>query len=282
MDAAGTTAPPPGEGIRLRVGCQFSYENGAPTPAVIQVAPRRDGACTVLEERWEITPEARLEPFTDLYGNQSQRTTLGEGAVSLRFDALVEVPGVADGVGEEAQPERVEELPAHVLHFLLASRYCVSDELMSTAWELFGASPPGWARAQAVCDWVHANLAFQYGSSDVLTTARQAYERRRGVCRDFAHLFIAFCRALTIPARYVFGYLPDILVDPPPEPMDFCAWTEVYLGGRWWTFDPRNNRPRVGRVVIGRGRDAVDVAMLTTWGPARFRDLVVWAEEDGS
>jgi transglutaminase-like putative cysteine protease len=276
---AADAASPRDDGIRLRVGCRFAYENGAPTPAVIQVAPRRDQACTVLEERWEIAPEARLEPFTDLYGNQNQRTTLGEGTVSLRFDALVEVPGTADDVGEEAGQQGVDRLPPHLLHFLLASRYCVSDELMSTAWDLFGATPPGWARAQAVCDWVHANLAFQYGSSDVLTTARQAYERRRGVCRDFAHLFITFCRALAIPARYVFGYLPDILVDPPYEPMDFAAWAEVYLGGRWWTFDPRNNRRRMGRVVIGRGRDALDVAMLTTWGPAHFRDLEVWAEE---
>ena len=126
---------------------------------------------------------------------------------------------------------------------------------------------------------MHESLRFRYGSSDRLTTASDAYDCREGVCRDFAHLFIAFCRAMNVPARYVFGYLPDLFVEPPGHPMDFCAWAEVYLGGRWWTFDPRNNQRRVGRVVIGRGRDAVDVAMVTTWGPAEFRAMEVTAEE---
>ncbi len=233
----------------------------------------------MLTERWEITPEASLEPFTDLYGNQCRRATLCAGPVRLRYDALVAVPAARDDAGLDAPQHPVEELPPEQLHFLLPSRYCLSDELMSTAWELFGTTAPGWSRAQAISDWVHSNLAFEYGSSDQLTTARHAFERRRGVCRDFAHLFVAFCRAMNLPARYVFGYLPDIQVEPPDEPMDFCAWAEVYLGDRWWTFDPRNNERRVGRVVIGRGRDALDVAMVTTWGAAELRELVVWAEE---
>ncbi len=265
--------------IRLRVGCQFSYENAAATPAVIQVAPRRGEACEVLRERWEVTPESPLDPFTDLYGNQSQRTTLCPGPIRLRYDALVDAPADRDEVGLDAPQHLIQDLPAEHLHFLLASRYCLSDELMTVAWELFGDTAPGWPRAQAISDWVHANLAFEYGSSDPLTTARHVFERRRGVCRDFAHLFITFCRATNIPARYVFGYLPDIQVEPPDEPMDFCAWAEVYLGDRWWTFDPRNNQRRVGRVVIGRGRDALDVAMLTTWGAADLREMVVWADE---
>ena len=264
--------------LRLRVGCEFTYDVSAPSPAVIQVVPRRGETARVVEESWELEPEAAIDVFEDLYGNQNRRTVLGEGPARLRYDALVEVPYLEDEVDEDAVQHPVEDLPGELFHFLLPSRYCVSDDLMVTAWELFGDTPAGWARAQAICDWVHSNLAFQYGASNQLTTARDAFEKRRGVCRDFAHLFVTFCRAMNIPTRYVFGYLPDIEVQPQDHPMDFCAWSECYLGGRWWTFDPRNNRRRIGRVVIGRGRDALDVAMMTTWGPARFRTLQVWAE----
>jgi transglutaminase-like putative cysteine protease len=265
--------------IRLRVGCEFTYEVAAPSPATIQVAPRPGEVARVLEDIWELSPEATMDVVQDLYGNQIRRTVLGEGTARLRYDALVEVPAAADGVGESAVQHRIEELDGEQLHFLLPSRYCLSDELMSTAWELFGETEPGWARAQAISDWVHSNLEFQYGSSDPLTTAMDAFDQRRGVCRDFAQLFVSFCRAMNIPTRYVFGYLPDIGVPPPDHPMDFCAWSECYLGGRWWTFDPRNNQRRVGRVVIGRGRDALDAAMMTTWGPASFRALTVWADQ---
>jgi transglutaminase-like putative cysteine protease len=149
---------------------------------------------------------------------------------------------------------------------------------MGTAWELFGHTDLGWRRVQAICDWVHENITFQYGASNPLTTAVDVFKSRKGVCRDFAHLAVTFCRAMNIPARYVFGYLPDLYVPLPPEPMDFAAWMEVWLGDRWWTFDPRNNTRRVGRVLIGRGRDALDVAMLTTFGPAEFRSMTVWAD----
>jgi transglutaminase-like putative cysteine protease len=172
----------------------------------------------------------------------------------------------------------VEQLPGQLLHFTLPSRYCLSDELMSMAWELFGQTPPGGARVQAICDWVHDNIKFKYGTSNPLTTVVDVYNNRIGVCRDFAHLAISFCRAMNIPARYVFGYLPDLYVPLDPNPMDFAAWMEVYLGDRWWTFDPRNNVRRVGRVLIGRGRDALDVAMLTTFGPATLRSMTVWAD----
>jgi transglutaminase-like putative cysteine protease len=165
------------------------------------------------------------------------------------------------------------------LLFTLPSRYCLSDELSDTAWDLFGNTWPGWERVQAVCDWVHQNVRFQYGTSTPRTTAVDVYEKRVGVCRDFAHLALTFCRAMNIPARYTFGYLPDIGVPPPDEPMDFCAWFEAYLGGRWLTFDPRNNTRRVGRVVIGRGRDALDVAMVTTYGSHTLQSMVVWADE---
>jgi transglutaminase-like putative cysteine protease len=265
--------------LRLRVGCEFEYDVAAPSPALVQVAPRVDGSCRVLEEAWERSADAQMESCVDLYGNPVRRMSLEAGRARLRYDAVVEVDAAADEVDLGAVQHRVEDLPFEVVHFLLASRYCLSDDQMQAAWALFGSAEPGWALAQAMCDWVHENIQFAYGSSDSTTTSKDVLERRRGVCRDFAHLFIALCRAMSLPARYVFGYLPDILVEPLDEPMDFCAWSEIYLGHRWWTFDPRNNQRRVGRVVIGRGRDATDAAMVTIWGPATFRELTVWADQ---
>ena len=265
--------------LRLRVGCTFAYDLAGPCSALIQVAVQRTDIIGLLREVWEIEPPAGLTPLSDLYGNTVQRVVMPTGPLRLSYDATVEVRGRFDEVDTGSPQHPIEDLPAEALHYLLASRYCESDALMSTAWELFGDTGAGWARAQAICDWVHDNVEFRYMSSDPLATARTVFDRRRGVCRDFAHLFITFCRATNLPARYVFGYMPDLFVEPSPDPMDFCAWAEVYLGDRWWTFDPRNNQRRAGRVVVGRGRDAVDVAMLTTWGPAEFKSLEVWADE---
>jgi transglutaminase-like putative cysteine protease len=267
------------QSIRVRVGCEFTYQVSAPSPAAIQVSARPGEVARVLQDGWELAPDAGLQVVQDPYGNRIRRTVLGEGDVRFRYDALVEVPATPDEVGEDAVQHPVQELDGEQLHFLLPSRYCLSDELMGTAWELFGSTEPGWSRAQAISDWVHDNLEFQYGSSNQLTTAKDALEQRKGVCRDFAHLFVTFCRAMNIPTRYAFGYLPDIGVPPPGHPMDFCAWSECYLGHRWWTFDARNNQRRVGRVLIGRGRDALDAAMITTWGPASFRGMTVWADQ---
>ncbi len=245
---------------------------------MIQVAARRGEVARVFEETWALEPEAEISAFNDVYGNLNRSAVLGQGLARLRYDAQVQVPDVEDEVAEDARQSPIEALPGEVAHFLLPSRYCLSDALMGDAWAMFGATPPGWTLAQAISDWVNGHLAFRYGASDRLTTAVDAYQRKEGVCRDFTHLFIAFCRAMNIPARYVFGYLPDLYVEPPDHAMDFAAWAEVYLGDRWWTFDPRNNRRRVGRVVIGRGRDAADVSMVTTWGPAAFKSLEVWAD----
>jgi transglutaminase-like putative cysteine protease len=250
-----------------------------PVPALVQVAARRGEPVHVLNETWELEPAAAMDELSDLYGNAIHRTTLGPGTARVRYDTTVEVPARPDEERPGARQHAIEMLPAEALHYLLASRYCESDELAETARELFGGGPAGWPLAQAICTWVHENVRFQYGSSEPTTSASDVCARREGVCRDFAHLFIAFCRARNIPARYVFGYLPDLFVEPSPDPMDFCAWAEVYLDDRWWTFDPRNNRRRVGRVVVGRGRDAVDVAMMTTWGAAELTGLEVWAEE---
>jgi transglutaminase-like putative cysteine protease len=266
--------------IRLRVGCEFTFDVAQPSPALIQVAPRLGEASRVLDETWQLSPPADLTSFVDVYGNHNRRAMLGRGKSRLRYDAAVEVPDQPDASDEGAAQVPVESLPGGVMHFLLASRYCLSDVLMQPAWDLFGNTSPGWERARAICNWVHGHLTFRHGSSDQQTTSKDAFDRGEGVCRDFAHLFISLCRAMNIPARYVFGYLPDLYVDPPYELMDFAAWSEVYLGRRWWTLDPRNNQPRVGRVLIGRGRDAADVSMITTWGPATIQGLEVWADRE--
>lgn len=265
--------------MHIRVGCEFRYEATWPTPTVMLVQPLPDGAHRGLHEEWQTTPDLALRAYTDIYGNVCQRFVLPAGENIIRYDATVEVVDTYDEIGLSAQQHPVEELPDDVLLYTLPSRFCLSDVLSDTAWQLFGQMPEGWTRVQAICDWVHDNIRFQYGTSTPLTTATDIFERRVGVCRDFTHLAVTFCRALNIPTRYVFGYLPDIGVPPPDDPMDFCAWMEVYLGGRWWTFDPRNNQRRVGRVLIGRGRDALDVAMVTTYGSPRLQQMTVWADE---
>jgi transglutaminase-like putative cysteine protease len=265
--------------MRIRVGCQFDYLSPGPTAAVWQVRPRPNDVQQMVSEMWSATPATPSTFYFDAYGNLCDRMALPEGASVVRYDAVFEVPGQFDDADKGAREIPVVELPDEAMVFLLPSRFCLSDVLYDTAWNLFGAVEPGWARVQAVSDWVHDNIRFEAGSSSPVTSAVTVFETRTGVCRDFAHLGVTFCRSLNIPARYVFGYLPDIAVPPPDEPMDFCAWMEVYLDGRWWTFDPRNNVPRVGRVLIGRGRDALDVAMVTTYGAAVLRTMEVWADE---
>jgi len=264
--------------ISLRVGCEFRYEVTGPSPAIVQVRPRSDANHRLLSETWATEPRLAIDEYDDVYGNPVKRVVMQPGDLVLRYDAFCEVPDAVDPDAAGAGQVAVEDLPGELLHFLLPSRYCLSDELMGTAWELFGNTEPGFARVQAVCDWVHDNVRFEYGTSNPRTTAVDVFRDRVGVCRDLTHLGVSFCRALNVPARYVFGYLPDIEVPPNPAPMDFAAWMEVWLGDRWWTFDPRNNQRRKGRVLIGRGRDALDVAMLTTYGAATFRALTVWAD----
>jgi len=233
----------------------------------------------MISESWGGSPPLHWRSYLDAYGNLCDRLTLPTGATTLRYDALVEVPAIFDEVDKEAGQVPVEVLPDDALVFLLPSRFCISDLLSEKAWELFGSTPPGWSRVQAVSDWVHENITYAVGASNPSTTALDVWETRRGVCRDFAHLGVTLCRALNIPARYVAGYIPDIAVPAPEEPMDFCSWFEVYLDGRWWTVDPRNNVPRMGRVGIGRGRDALDVAMVTTYGAPNLVRMTVWADE---
>jgi transglutaminase-like putative cysteine protease len=262
----------------VHVGCEFVYVAEVPTPSVFQVQPRPESPVAVVRAETSIDPAAPVRSYVDLYGNPCQRLVIPAGRSVFRYDATVAVPDAAEPVDRTAPELAPDELPDETLLFTLPSRFCLPDMLGDEAWNRFGSLPRGYDRVQAICDHVHGYLQFRYGSSGPWTTAADVNASGFGVCRDFTHLAISFCRALNIPARYVFGYIPEIDV-PNREIMDFAAWMEVWLGDRWWTFDPRNNRTRIGRVVIGRGRDASDVAMATTFGAPYLESMTVWADE---
>jgi transglutaminase-like putative cysteine protease len=264
---------------RLAVGCEFAYEADIATPAIFQVQVGESTGIHLRSESWSSTPEMSLRSYADLYGNPCTRVVLPMGWSTFRYEADVDVPDSTEDADETAREVTPEDLPDETLIYTLPSRYCLPDVLGDEAWALFGSRPPGYQRVQAICDHVNGHLTFRYGSSTAQSTAADVNSSRLGVCRDFTHLAISFCRALNIPARYVFGYLPDMDVPFDPAPMDFAAWMEVWLGDRWWTFDPRNNVRRKGRVLIGRGRDASDVAMATTFGGPRLDSMTVRAVE---
>ncbi|TWP48045.1 transglutaminase family protein [Lentzea tibetensis] len=262
------------------MGCSFTYLAEVPTATVFQVRPVEGQHLEMTCERLVFEPDVPMRHYLDLYGNPCTRVVLPAGPSTMHYSAMADVPDRAEDVDDEAPEIVPADLPDDVLLYTLASRYCLSDVLGDEAWSRFGSHPPGYRRVQHICQYVHDYLRFSYGGSTALSTSADVNASGIGVCRDFAHLAISFCRALNIPARYVFGYLPDLDVPPDGAPMDFAAWMEVWLGDRWWTFDPRNNTPRKGRVVIGRGRDAADVAMATTYGGPRLESMVVHAEED--
>jgi len=264
---------------RLTIGCDFTYEAAIPTPTIFQVQPIAAPDVTLLSEAWSATPDMNLRSYVDLYGNPCTRVVLPVGSSSFRYTAEVEVPDAPEDVDPAAREIPPDQLPDATLVYTLPSRYCLPDVLGTEAWTLFGDVAPGHNRVQAICDHVNSHLTFAYGSSTAWSTAADVNGTRLGVCRDFTHLAISFCRALNIPARYVFGYLPDLDAPPSHAVMDFAAWMEVWLEDRWWTFDPRNNTVRKGRVVIGRGRDAADVAMATTFGGPWLRQMTVHAAE---
>ena len=267
--------------VKLRVGCQFEYQGSDPTATAWQVRPRPDGRHDVIWESWTTTPQVACRSYLDSYGNRCDRLTMPAGLTTVRYEAVVETPDGVDERDETAREIPVDDLPDDTLIYLLPSRYCWPDVLGDQAWQLFADAEPGWARVQAVSDWTHRNIRYSGECSSPLTTAADVLSAGAGVCRDYAHVGVSFCRALNIPARYMAGYLPNMEGQPPEEPMDFCSWFEAYLGDRWWTFDPRNNAPRVGRVTIGRGRDAVDVAMATAYGAPVLQGMTVWADEVG-
>jgi len=266
--------------MRQRIGYELLYTFPQATPAILTLTTHFTRASDLVEpDHIRISPSIPISGYRDGFGNWCNRITAPQGQVCISTDAIIRDSGLPDPIVPEAAQVSVEQLPDETLVFLLASRFCESDKLLDLAWELFGKTKPGWARVQAICDFSHSHISFGYEHARVTRTAAEAYQERRGVCRDFAHLAVAFCRALNIPARYCTGYLGDAGMAPPYPAGDFAAWFEAYLGNRWYTFDPRNNVPRIGRVLIARGRDAADVAMVTTFGPGQLDSFRVWADE---
>jgi transglutaminase-like putative cysteine protease len=224
-------------------------------------------------------PSVPIGSYRDTFGNWCSRILAPAGRMRISSEGVVNDTGLPDAVAWGAEQCPVQALPEDALIFLLGSRYCETDRLSETAWGLFAQGPAGWGRVQAICDFVHRHIEFGYQYANPAKTAWDVFNERRGVCRDYAHLAITLCRCMNIPARYCTGYLGDIGVPRNPDPMDFAGWFEAYIGGQWYTFDPRNNRPRIGRVLIARGRDAADVAITTTFGPNTLESFRVWTDE---
>ena len=262
----------------IRIGYEIAVYCPSPTAFVTLMDIREEEKGAVRTETFSTAPALETQLYRDLFGNICRRFVAPAGELTLFSDSLVENSGLVDPYVPDAVQHPVAELPDECLVFLMGSRYCETDRLSSLAWRQFGHVEPGWGRVQAICDFANERIRFDYQSARSTRTAYEAYEEGVGVCRDFAHLAIALCRCMNIPARYVNGYLGDIGV-PLFLPMDFSAWMEVYLGGEWRTFDPRNNRRRIGRVVISHGRDAADVAMITSFGTHFLNKFEVWAEE---
>lgn len=266
--------------LHLRVGFEMEYHCPNPTPMMLCLSIHYSrSADLVRPDQLATSPAVAVSTYRDLFGNWCSRILAPPGRFILSTDALIRDNGMPDDYAPWAQQVPVEQLPEDTLVFLLGSRYCETDLLDPIAWQLFGRASSGWGRVQAICDFVHRHIAFGYQHARRTRTAWEAYHERQGVCRDYAHLAIALCRCMNIPARYCTGYLGDIRIPPVPDPMDFAGWFEAYLGDRWYTFDARNNTPRVGRVLMARGRDACDVALSNTFGPNTLSRFNVRAEE---
>jgi transglutaminase-like putative cysteine protease len=264
--------------IRLGYDIVFETPQEVAVVAMLHVHPTR--AADLLEpDELETNAGVTRDEYVDSFGNRCTRLVVPAGELQLRGSTLIVDSGKPDATGEGAAEHRVAELPTETLQYLLASRYCEVDLLSPAAHDLFGAIEPGWPRVKAICGWVNWKVEFGYQYARPTKTAVDVYTERRGVCRDFQHLAITFCRAMNIPARYATGYLGDIGIYVPPAPMDFSAWFEVYLGGRWWTMDARHNQPRIGRVLMATGRDAADVALTTTFGAANLTKFLVVSDE---
>ena len=264
----------------IRIGYDIAFELPQATPiiAMLYLHPSRHGDL-IAPETVKVEPGIPIHTYTDSFGNICGRLLAPAGTVRFTLETMVRDSGEPDAEAPDAQQHPIEELPDEVLQFLLPSRYCEVDRLGDVAWQLFGATTPGWARAQSVCDWVHNHITFGYHFADSQKGALDVYRDGKGVCRDFMHLAVTFCRCMNIPARYVTGYLGDIGVPPAPYPMDFSAWFEAYLSGKWRTFDARHNQRRIGRVLMATGRDAADVALTTNFGRAKLATFTVVTEE---
>lgn len=264
--------------IRLGYDIEFDVPFGATFLTLLRVHPSRqadlDGP-----DRVQVTPGVPVEDFQDLYGNLASRFLAPAGSLRLTTSCVLRDSGELDPNAPDAGEIPVDQLPPATLPYLMNSRYCEVDLMSPIAADLFGSCAPGWNRVQTICGWVKQHVVFDYLKARPTKTALDVYTERVGVCRDFQHLAITFCRALNVPARYATGYLGDIGVPATPYPMDFSAWFEAYLGGRWWTFDARHNQPRIGRILIATGRDATDVAITTTFGEVKLVRFSVVTEQ---
>lgn len=274
------TTPDDLPGIRMRIGCQLSYELTQPTPLVAMLNVHYSRFGDLERADYLVTrPSVPLESYRDAFGNWCTRMVAPAGLFTLSTDGIFRDTGLPDPYAPETTQHAVQDLPVETLVYLLGSRYCDTDLLSEDAWLRFGTTAPGWARVQAICDFVHAEVSFDYMQASATRTASQTLAGRQGVCRDFAHLAIALCRCMNIPARYCTGYLSEFGQPEPHAPDDFAAWMEVFLSGRWWVFDPRNNTRRKGRILIARGRDAADVPLTQTFGPNTLTRFEVWTRD---
>jgi len=266
--------------MKIRIGYDMIYACPQPTPMILMLNVHYSRASDVIvPDHMRTDPPVPITAYRDGFGNWCNRIVAPAGDIRIFADGLVRDSGLPDEVAPNAWQHPVEDLPSETLVYLLGSRYCETDRLTDEAWRLFGHTPLGWARVQAICDFVHRHIQFGYRFARRTKSAFEAYQEGAGVCRDYAHLGVALCRCMNIPARYCTGYLGDIGVAASPDPMDYAGWFEAFLGGRWYTFDPRNNVPRIGRVLIAHGRDAADVALATTFGPNVLKQFVVRTDE---
>jgi len=266
--------------MKIRVGFEIAYTAPQPTPMVIMLSIHPSRRHDIIgAESIATAPEVRIGHYRDSFGNICGRLVAPAGGITFRGDALVRDSGLPDTVAPDAQQLPIDQLPDDVLLYLMASRYCETDKLTDIAWSLFGNTKPGWQRVMAICEYVHDRVSFGYQHAHHMKSALDVHEQRAGVCRDFAHLALTFCRCMGIPARYCTGYMGDIGIPPEPEPMDFSGWFEAYLSGKWYTFDARHVVPRIGRILMGTGRDAADVALSTSFGRMTLSKFVVVSDE---
>ncbi|MDE1184237.1 transglutaminase family protein [Paraburkholderia sp.] len=266
--------------MKLRVGYELSYECPQPTPMMLMLNTHFSHAQDVVVPDLLVTdPPVPIAQYRDVYGNLCSRIVAPTGRLSLRTTALLDVSGAFETRPRDGWGHPVQQLPDDSLIFLLGSRYCETDLMVEIAWQMFGQCVPGRETVLAICDFVHRHIEFGYEHARPTKTAWEAYRERRGVCRDYAHLGVTLCRAMNIPARYCTGYISDVGLPPVTAPMDFAGWFEAYVGGSWQTFDPRNNAPRVGRVLMARGRDAADVAISNAFGAAVLTHFAVHCDE---
>jgi transglutaminase-like putative cysteine protease len=264
----------------IRTGFDLVFDLPGPTPMLLMLYTHPSRAGNLLSaERIQTDPFMPISTFMDSFGNRCGRILAPAGRLHLWLEGMVRDSGLPDPVNPSAHQWSIDDLPPDAIQFLMGSRYCETDRLSDVAWSLFGQTPLGWPRVQAVCNWVHNHVTFGYEHARPTKTAYDVFQERKGVCRDFSHLLITMLRCLNIPARYVTGYLGDIGVPFCPMPMDFSAWTEVFLDGQWYSFDARHNIPRIGRIVMARGRDATDVAITTSFGQATLASFQVITEE---